>query len=244
MKPIGITVLVIILLSLGLWAFRKKPAPKDRVKTAYKEKKEIIEKKLAEKGLKLEDIHILFVTYKSEKQLDIYVKNKKGSQYSKLMSYDICASSGDLGPKRKSGDYQVPEGFYHIDRFNPASSYYLSLGVNYPNQSDKIKSTAKDLGGDIFIHGSCVTIGCMPMTDNKIKEIYIYALEAKNNGQNKIPVYIFPFKMTSENIKKYKSNYAHHTLFWENLKLGYDKFHQNYKELSFSINKNGDYQFK
>ncbi|MCU0437914.1 MAG: L,D-transpeptidase family protein [Raineya sp.] len=244
MKFIGITVLGIILLSLGLWAFKRKAEPKDRVKTAYKEKKAIIENKLKEKNLKLEDIHILFVAYKAEKQLTIYVKNKQATQYNKLISYDICASSGDLGPKRKSGDYQVPEGFYHIDRFNPASSYYLSLGVNYPNSSDKIKSTAKDLGGDIFIHGACVTIGCMPMTNDKIKEIYIYALEAKNNGQNKIPIYIFPFKMTHENIKKYKSSYADHTSFWENLKVGYDKFHQNYKELSFNVDKNGDYQFK
>jgi len=244
MKTFSITIFSIILLSFALWAFKKKAEPKDRVKTAYKEKKSIIEKKLKEKDLRLEDIHILFVAYKSEKQLDIYIKNKKDNQYKKLMSYDICASSGDLGPKRKSGDYQVPEGFYQIDRFNPASSYYLSLGVNYPNQSDKIKSTAKNLGGDIFIHGSCVTIGCMPMTDDKIKEIYIYALEAKNNGQTKIPVYIFPFKMTSENLKKYKSSYESHSSFWNNLKLGYDKFHQNYKELSFNITKNGDYEFK
>jgi len=244
MKPIGITLLALVILSCIFWAFKKKIPSEDRVKTAYKEKKSFIEKKLSEKNLKMEDFHMLLVAYKSEKQIDIYVKNKKNTQYSKLTTYNICESSGDLGPKRQSGDYQVPEGFYHIDRYNPASSYYLSLGVNYPNAADRIKSKAKNLGGDIFIHGACVTIGCMPMTDDKIKEIYIYALEAKNNGQTKIPVYIFPFKMNSQNMEKYKASHATHTDFWNNLKKGHDKFLQEYKELSFGVDKKGDYSFK
>lgn len=86
---------------------------------------------------------------------------------------------------------QVPECFYNIEIFNPASSYYLSLGINYPNLSDKIKGEKSKLGGDIFIHGSTVTIGCILITDDKIKEVYIYSIYAKENGQNKIP---FPFK--------------------------------------------------
>ncbi len=53
-------------------------------------------------------------------------------------TYKVCALAGTLGPKRMEGDYQVPEGFYYINEFNPQSNYYLSLGINYPNESDKV----------------------------------------------------------------------------------------------------------
>lgn len=142
------------------------------------------------------------------------------------------------------GDLQVPEGFYYIDRFNPASSYYLSLGINYPNESDKKKSNASRLGGDIFIHGANVTIGCMPMTDDKIKEIYLYAVYAKDNGQNKIPVYIFPFQMTDRNFYYYKKYYNESLInFWDNIKKGYDIFQNSKKELNIKIDSNGNYVF-
>lgn len=99
--------------------------------------------------------------------MDIYAKKREDSTYKKLITYKICAKSGHLGPKRRQGDRQVPEGFYHINHFNPNSNYHLSLMINYPNASDKIKSQAPNPGGNICIHGSCVTIGCLPMTRSK-----------------------------------------------------------------------------
>lgn len=219
----------------------------ERVKQAYKEKLTSIEQQLKQLNLDKDNLNILITAFKEEKELVIYAKTKTATSYKKLMSYSICESSGTLGPKRKQGDAQVPEGFYKIDRYNPSSLYYLSLGINYPNPSDKIKSTAKNLGGDIFIHGECVTIGCMPMTNDKIKEIYIYALQAKQSGQNNIPVYVFPFKMTAENIKKHNESYKSNTAllnFWNNLKTGYDSFHNNFKELNVTVDKtNGEYRF-
>lgn len=218
----------------------------ERVKTAYKEKEAIVQKKLGELNLNLNNLNILITVFKSEQEMVIYAKDKTEKKYKLLAVYPICASSGELGPKRMQGDGQVPEGFYYIERYNPSSSYHLSLGVSYPNKSDQIKSTASNLGGDIFIHGECVTIGCMPMTNDKIKEIYIYAIQAKNNGQKKIPVYIFPFKFTESNIAKYKNTYKDNkTLldFWDNLKPGYDHFHSNLEELNTTIDKAGDYHF-
>jgi hypothetical protein len=106
----------------------------------------------------------------------------------------VCALAGTLGPKRMGGDFQVPEGFYYINEFNPKSTYYLSLGINYPNASDRILSDSLDPGGDIYIHGSCVTVGCIPITDNQIDELYILAAHAKDAGQDFIPVHIFPIR--------------------------------------------------
>ena len=218
----------------------------ERVKTAYKDKGQVVTEKLKKENIELNELNILIKVFKEEKLLEIYAKKKTENNYKKILNYDICASSGELGPKRKEGDNQVPEGFYHINVFNPTSNYYLSLGINYPNESDKKKSKSKNLGGNIFIHGSCVTIGCIPMTDDKIKEIYIYAIQARQNGQLKIPVYIFPFKMTEPNIKKYLVSYKDNIellKFWNNLKTGYDKFESDKKELKVTINNNGDYSF-
>lgn len=218
-----------------------------RVQVAINEKAQLVSKTLNDNGIELGELNILVAAYKYENEVDIFAKKKSDASYTKISTYDVCKKSGALGPKRMRGDYQVPEGFYFIDRFNPESNFYLSLGINYPNISDKRKSNAKNLGGDIFIHGACVTIGCLPMTDNKMKEIYLYAINAKNNGQEEIPFYIFPYRMTDQNFNKFKKEYAaNNTLvnFWTNLKQGYDTFDKEKKELTFSVNQTGDYIFE
>ncbi|MCH8905265.1 MAG: L,D-transpeptidase family protein [Bacteroidetes bacterium] len=214
-----------------------------RVRTAFEDKEDKVIKTLEHSGIKVNELNILIMAFKAEERLNIYAKNRTDTNYKKLLSYKICSNSGVLGPKRKEGDAQVPEGFYHIDRFNPASTFYLSLGLNYPNSSDRKLSKHPNLGGDIFIHGNCVTIGCMPMTNTKIKEIYLFAIHARNNGQLKIPVYIFPFKMTEENFNTYKNNGTKIELidFWTNLKTGYDKFIRDKKELEISVDREGNY---
>jgi murein L,D-transpeptidase YafK len=118
--------------------------------------------------------------------------------------------------------------------------------VSYPNKADRKKSPHKNLGGDIFIHGSCVTIGCMPMTDDKIKEIYLYAIQARQNGQSKIPVYIFPFRMTEKNFGKYKNEYKNNPAlvdFWKELKMGYEIFEANKIALDYSVDDKGNYLY-
>jgi len=218
-----------------------------RVRTALSEKEHIISNNLRENGLTFDSVNIIMIGYKAEKQLEIYAKRQNESVYKRVAVYNICASSGTLGPKRKEGDRQVPEGFYQINRFNPASNFYLSLGIDYPNQSDRKKSKSTRLGGDIFIHGSCVTVGCLPMKDNVIKEIYLYAVYARNNGQKNIPVYLFPFRMTDSNFKSYKNQYAQNREligFWENLKKGYDIFVSKHKALIVEVDVNGNYLFE
>lgn len=217
-----------------------------RVRTALTEKEHIIRQNLSEHDIVAESMHLAIIAYKDEGELEIWAKNSSQNQYRKVDGYAICSKSGRLGPKRKEGDYQVPEGFYHINRFNPASNFYLSLGINYPNKADRIKSAANNPGGDIFIHGNCVTVGCLPMTDNYIKEIYLYSLFARTGGQLQIPVYIFPFKMNFENFKSFQTKYGADPQlleFWKNLKEGHDLFTSEKKSLNFEISSKGDYIF-
>lgn len=226
--------------------FLKQQKKYARVREALFRRTDALERSLAAHGLKSGALNILFVAYKAEAVLDIYAKAPDEANYRKLASWPVCASSGKLGPKRRQGDGQVPEGFYRIDRFNPVSNFHLSLGIDYPNAADRRKIHAANPGGDIFIHGSCATVGCLPMTDAVIEEIYLYAVHARNSGQATIPVYIFPFMMTRENMEKYEAIYRGHPEligFWQNIRKGYDIFIKHKMALAVNVMKNGDYGF-
>jgi murein L,D-transpeptidase YafK len=178
------------------------PRPAD----ALKRKVDTLEKQFREKGLAWPAKYLYFRSFKWDSQFEVWVKNEINQQFKLFKTYKVCALAGSMGPKRMEGDYQVPEGFYYINEFNPKSSYHLSLGLNYPNESDKVLSDANMPGGEIFIHGSCVTVGCIPLTDDKIEEVYILAAIAKDAGQEFIPVHIFPIKYDVERSNEYFSN--------------------------------------
>ncbi len=171
----------------------------ERPADAMKRKADTIQKQFVKKGLSWPAKYVYIRSFKYDSQLEVWVKNERKDAYKLFKSYKVCALAGTMGPKRMEGDYQVPEGFYYINEFNPKSTYHLSLGLNYPNLSDKILSDADRPGGEIYIHGSCVTVGCIPLTDPMIEELYIITAYAKDLGQDFIPVHIFPVKY---NVKK------------------------------------------
>lgn len=212
--------------------FKSDQQKNTRVKEAYSSKISGIKELLKIKKINLSSLQIYLRVFKDDKIIELWGKNKIDKKFILIKTFNICYSSGNVGPKRKMGDYQVPEGFYYINRFNPWSNFYLSLGINYPNKSDRILGNKQNLGGDIFIHGNCVSVGCIPITDDKIKELYVYCVEAKNNGQNKIPVTIFPKKFEGVNyqnlIKKYSGDLDKLNL-WEDLKKAYDIFEKDKK---------------
>lgn len=164
----------------------------DRAANARREKEPVIRELVEKAGLTYPVPRIYIRAFKHERLLSIWGTTKSGTVYKHIQSYKVEGASGTYGPKLIEGDKQVPEGFYHIDRFNPFSRFLLSLGLNYPNPRDRFRSDKSRPGGDIFIHGSNLSIGCLAMTDDKIKEIYTLAMDAKNAGQTRIPVHIFP----------------------------------------------------
>lgn len=238
-----ILLLLITLLSLKENDFLSEQLKNARVRKAMAGKQNTISELLKKHEIEKGKLNVLITAFKEEGKLVLYGKNSGEKKYQLLKSYDICASSGKAGPKRAAGDGQVPEGFYKIDRFNPWSNFYLSLGVSYPNKSDRILCKGKSTGGDIFIHGNCVTIGCMPMTDDKIEEIYLLAVYARNNGQLSIPVYIFPFEMNDTRYKAELAKIKDSDILklWPALKKGYDFFTTSNAEIPYSINDSGLY---
>ena len=146
-----------------------------------------------------------------------------------------------------AGDFQVPEGFYYISEFNPNSNYYLSLGINYPNVSDKILADPLRPGGDIYIHGSCVTVGCIPVTDQQIDEIYLLAAFAKNAGQDFIPVHIFPIRYSSQKSVDYLATLTKNDQklkeFADRLESVYDHFEITHQLPVIMVDNQGNYQY-
>lgn len=160
--------------------------------------------------------------FKQERTLELWVKS--GEKYQLMSSYNICNYSGGLGPKRRTGDFKSPEGFYSVDRsqLKPDSQYYKAINIGFPNEFDR--QNGYD-GKYLMIHGACVSVGCYAMTDSGIDEIFQFVTAALVFGQPRVEVSIYPFRMTDENMALHKNSY--YANFWKQLKPGYDYFVQN-----------------
>lgn len=160
----------------------------DRASEARARVEASLKQMVRQAGLPYPPRQLFFRAFKTEKKLEIWGAPSAKSPLKLIKIYPVLAASGTVGPKRKVGDRQVPEGLYFVDRFNPLSRFHLSLGLNYPNSSDQILKAAEDPGCDIFIHVNAVSIGCLAMGDPAIEEIFTLA----RASQNKIHVLILP----------------------------------------------------
>jgi hypothetical protein len=117
---------------------------------------------------------VTLVALKEERQMEVWARGLSGWEL--IHVYAILGASGGPGPKLREGDRQVPEGVYSIESLNPNSSFHLSLKIDYPSAYDR-RQAASDgrttLGGDIFIHGSDRSIGCLAMGDEAIEELFL-----------------------------------------------------------------------
>ncbi|MEK6304166.1 MAG: L,D-transpeptidase [Acidobacteriota bacterium] len=115
--------------------------------------------------------------------------------------YRIGLGSNPKPDKVRQGDGCTPEGEFYVCSKNPKSSYYLSLGLSYPNEEDAerghreklISKGQRDqivrairrqtcppwntkLGGEVFIHGngssSDWTLGCVALDNENVKELF------------------------------------------------------------------------
>jgi len=182
---------------------------------------------------------ILIRIYKKEAELEVWKKARSG-RFVLLKTFPICRWSGQLGPKRKQGDRQTPEGFYTImpKQMNPNSAYYLSFNIGYPNAYDRAHGGS---GAHLMVHGTCSSAGCYAMTDALIAEIYALGREAFAGGQPAFQFQAYPFRMTAENMVKHRSD--SNIEFWRQLKEGSDRFEATGEEPGVSVSA-GRYVFK
>ena len=168
---------------------------------------------------------------KKERQLELWA-SKAGQPMVLVKTWPFCAASGELGPKRKEGDSQVPEGLYEVPEFNPTSDYHLSMKVSYPNASDRLRSDPKRPGGLIYLHGNCASIGCIAIEDGPIEEVYLISIDAKRRP---IRFDIFPTRLSKEGLATLDD--PANTDFWRELAPAYLSFEASHRPPAFTVSK-------
>ena len=228
-----------------LLSFKEKQMVFTRVREAYAGKEKTVTKTLAGHSISRDSLRIYLRVFKTEKIVELWARNTSGSVFVPIKDFSICDISGFVGPKRHSHDLQVPEGFYHISDLNPYSRYYLSMQINYPNASDSIRGVRGHLGNLIFIHGECLSSGCIAITNDRIKELFVYCIEAYNSGQEKIEMTIFPARLDNSTYSGLTSRYSKNKdkiSLWADLKRSYDLFNQTKVPPTVKFLKNGTHQ--
>lgn len=199
-----------------------------------------LDAELSSRGFKLGDAAFIRI-FKESNELELWLQPEARGPFRLYCDYRIAFYSGALGPKTKEGDYQAPEGFYSVGRsqLNPASSYHLAFNIGYPNEYDR---ALKRTGSLIMVHGSNVSVGCFAMTDPVIEEIYLIVEAALDRGHERVPVHVFPFRMTAQRMTEARNKDDEWLGFWENLKEGHDAFETRRSPPGVSI-KDGRYSF-
>jgi murein L,D-transpeptidase YafK len=162
---------------------------------------------------------IMVRIFKAEAELEVWMK--AGERFELLATYPICNWAGTLGPKLSEGDMQSPEGLYAVGRrqLHSSARWRRSLDIGYPNAFDRVHART---GSSILVHGGCTSTGCFAMTDQVMDQLFRLSRAALWNGQKRIAVHIFPFRMTPENMAAHADSPWQG--FWANLKEAYDLF--------------------
>lgn len=119
---------------------------------------------------------VALLAFKKERHIQLWAKDDQHRTWRYIHTYPLTAFSGQLGPKLKEHDKQIPEGIYRLTNFNPFSSMHLSMMIDYPNNFDRlqaIKDGRHKLGSDIFIHGKSLSVGCLAVGDKAIDQLFL-----------------------------------------------------------------------
>ncbi len=188
-----------------------------------------LEERLAGMGLKA-GAPVLIRIFKASSELELWME--RDGAYALFAAYPICHWSGTLGPKLHEGDKQTPEGFYTLAsrQLYRLGRWPLALNLGFPNAFDRKQ---KRDGSYILVHGGCSSVGCLAMTDPVIAEIYGLVKAALRGEQRYVPVHVFPFRMTEENLAAHGGR--EWAGFWADLKEGYDSFERTHRAPRISV---------
>ncbi|MEQ9562290.1 MAG: L,D-transpeptidase family protein [Woeseiaceae bacterium] len=132
---------------------------------------------------------------KSKRKLHLLKNNQP------FRTFEIALGVAPVGDKEREGDQKTPEGLYYLDMRNPASDFFLSIRVSYPNSTDRMEARRKGLdpGGQIMIHGQPNvptysaayyakedwTNGCIAVSNSDMIDIWLMT-------PNHVPIEIVP----------------------------------------------------
>ena len=180
------------------------------------------DRRLAEKGLAAGS-PVMIRIFKQESELELWMQ--RDGRFELFATYPICFWSGRLGPKLREGDRQAPEGLYSVslDQLYEKGRRPRSFDIGFPNTFDRAFART---GSYIFVHGGCTSVGCFAMTNPVMDEIYALSERALREGQDRIEVHAFPFRMTEANLAVHEE--SPWLAFWLNLKQAYDVFERTH----------------
>src|SRR5262245_33223754 len=178
------------------------------------------DQRLADKGLTAGS-PILIRIFKAEFELELWMR--KGDRFELFATYPICYWSGTLGPKLHEGDKQAPEGFYAVglNQIHRRGRWPRCLNIGYPNALDRAQARTGSL---VLVHDGRTSTGRFAMTNPVMVDIYALAEQALQQGQDPIPIHVFPFRMTDASFAARTLAHAEWRAFWLTLKVGYDLF--------------------
>lgn len=226
-------------------AFKRMQLKNKNPQIAYQEKEASVKKLIKDNGINYASMEVFFRTIKEEQILEVWAKDRvKTDKFKLIKTYKLCVN--DNPDTLRGVDLLVPESFYYIKYFHPGNPYFVRLEINFPNESDRKRGRS---GGDIAIHGGCYSTYCSPFTDDDIKELYVFAVEAKSKGQTRVPAHNFPFRMTDKNMEKYRNdprfvNNKKKLFNRDNMQYGFQYFEKHRQLFRFSVDNMGKYIYE
>ncbi|MBJ6763003.1 L,D-transpeptidase family protein [Myxococcaceae bacterium JPH2] len=218
------------------WCLPLVALAEDRVASARQRQLPAVRQAFAEAGVAWPPGELYLRALKAERQLEVWA-GPKGKPLQRVKTFPFCAASGELGPKREEGDLQVPEGFYTIDLFNPRSQFHLSMRVSYPNALDRLVGRPR-LGGNIFVHGDCVSIGCIAIQDAPIEALYVMVTEARAHMGKDVPIHVFPRQLDAagmDALSRLPDVTPEQQAFWRSLQPAWTLFEQTHRPPATSV---------
>ncbi len=234
-----------MLFLLGLVAALSAEA-RDRVEAARRARERAVAGAFAAAGVSWPPEEMYVRALKQERVLEVWA-GARGQPLRQVKTFPFCAASGDVGPKRRQGDEQVPEGFYTLDQLNPRSQFHLSLRVSYPNEADRRRGE-RPLGGAIYVHGNCMSIGCIAIEDGPIEELYLMVLGARTKMKRDVPIHIFPRRLDAQGLAalgEHPGATPELVAFWRSLEPGWRLFEETRRPPRVSVDpRTGAYSVK
>jgi murein L,D-transpeptidase YafK len=246
MRRTAFALFILFAVALGCWhtelfqsrktmSARLDPTPgEERVAAARAASGEKIAAKVRAAGMAYPPRELFLRAYKQERELEVW--GGSGGELKKIAVFPVLAASGGPGPKRREGDKQVPEGCYRVVVFNPKSHYHLSLGLDYPNASDRVLSDPEKPGFDIYIHGGAASVGCLALGDDAIEELFLLASDTL--AKDAIAVHLFPARPPWDELK---AAHPRHAELWAQLELIHAAFEQTRRVPKVRSERDGRY---
>ncbi len=204
------------------WEAPEDTTGRERSDGAWRRRRGTVEALFARAAVPFPPARLLLRVYKQDRALEVWAAGGGARPLRLVATYEICAQGDELGPKRRQGDSQTPEGFYTLDFYNWRSTYHLAMRVSYPNRLDR---QLRRTGGAIMIHGDCASIGCVAVTDERIEELWVMADAARKRAP--VAVHIFPARDLAALIAG--TDDAGLRRFWRDLKAGHDAFEAGHR---------------